>query len=286
MDIFQDKVAIVTGGASGIGRALCQELGQRGAAVIVADINDEGAEQVASAITAKRQAEAVHLDVSQEESVQNLIDETASEHGRLDYIFNNAGIGIGGEVRDLNLEDWRTVIDVNLMGVLYGTTIAYKLMVQQGFGHIVNTASLAGLIGYPTNTPYATTKYAVIGLSNSLRLEAAELGVKVSVVCPGYVDTGIYAAAKVMNISQADKEKILSNIPFKLMDVTKAAHAILRGVERNKAIITFPAHARLLWWLYRLHPSLLDPLGSRTVEELRAARLTPEAPSNDVNRNE
>jgi NAD(P)-dependent dehydrogenase (short-subunit alcohol dehydrogenase family) len=275
MNLFQNKVSIVTGGASGIGRALCQELGQRGAVVIVADIDDEGAQQVASGIAGEGQARAVHLDVSQEESVQNLIDETTSEYGRLDYIFNNAGIGISGEVRDLNLEHWRRVIDVNLMGVLYGTTIAYELMVRQGFGHIVNTASLAGLIGYPTNTPYATTKFAVIGLSNSLRVEAAGLGVKVSVVCPGYVDTGIYDATSMVNISQADKQRLIAAIPFKLMDVKKAALAILRGVERNRGIIIFPAHARLLWWLYRLHPSLVIPLGNRIVKELREARRTP-----------
>jgi NAD(P)-dependent dehydrogenase (short-subunit alcohol dehydrogenase family) len=275
MNLFQNKVSIVTGGASGIGRALCQELGQRGAVVIVADIDDEGAQQVASGIAGEGQARAVHLDVSQEESVQNLIDETTSEYGRLDYIFNNAGIGISGEVRDLNLEHWRRVIDVNLMGVLYGTTIAYELMVRQGFGHIANTASLAGLIGYPTNTPYATTKFAVIGLSNSLRVEAAGLGVKVSVVCPGYVDTGIYDATSMVNISQADKQRLIAAIPFKLMDVKKAALAILRGVERNRGIIIFPAHARLLWWLYRLHPSLVIPLGNRIVKELREARRTP-----------
>ncbi len=155
------------------------------------------------------------------------------------------------------------------MGVIYGTTAAYSLMVKQGFGHIVNIASLAGLIGYPTNTPYATTKFAVVGLSTSLRNEGKDLGVNVSVVCPGYVDTGIYNATPILN---ADREKVLANIPFKMMDVKKAARLILGGVIRNKAIITFPFYAVLLWWFYRLHPAILTPLGRKTVKDFRALR--------------
>jgi short-subunit dehydrogenase len=108
-----------------------------------------------------------------------------------------------------------------------------------------------------------------------LRLEGADLGVKVSVVCPGYVDTGVYEAATVVNVSEDDQETLMANLPFKLMDVTKAAHAILRGVERNRAMIVFPAHARLLWWLYRLHPSLLNLIGNRIVKDLRKVRGTP-----------
>ena len=277
-DQFKDKVAIVTGGASGIGRALCEELGQRGAVVIVADIKTKTAQQVASAIVATGgRARAAYLDVSQAQDVEKLIDETASEHGRLDYMFNNAGIAIAGEVRDMSLEHWRSIVDVNLWGVIYGTTIAYSLMVRQGFGHIVNIASLAGLTGYPTGTPYATTKYGVVGLSTSLRQEAAGLGVKVSVVCPGLIQTGIYEEITVLNARHEDMldrlEDMLARIPFKLtMDATRAARAILRGVARNQAVITIPFYVRLLWWLYRLHPSLLAPLFRRIVKEFRTLR--------------
>lgn len=270
MDQLKDEVAVVTGGASGIGRALCEELGRRGKFVIVTDINTEGTQDVASAINASGgRARASRLDVSQAEDVQKLIDEIDSEHGRLDYMFNNAGVSVTGEVRDMTLEHWRGVIDINLLGVLYGTTAAYSLMVRQGFGHIVNVASLAGLIGFPTNVPYATTKSAIVGLSTSLRTEAADLGVKVSVVCPAYVQSNIYYASTMLKV---EREDVLATIPFKPMDTTQAARVILRGVARNQEIIVFPFYARLLWWLYRLHPALLAPLARKTVKDFRAIR--------------
>lgn len=280
MDCFKAKVAIVTGGASGIGRALCEELGQRGAEVIVTDINVAGARQVVSTIvTTGGRARAVYLDVSRAEDVQKLIDETASEHGRLDYMFNNAGIGIMGEMRDTSLEHWRRVIDVNLWGVIYGTTAAYSLMVRQGFGHIVNTASGAGLISVPTLASYTATKHAVVGLSTSLRPEAAGLGVRVSVVCPGVVQTGIFDAITLLGVWREDgparMNAMLTRTPFKLMSATRAARAILRGVARNQAIIIFPFHARLLWWLYRLHPALLAPGSRLMVKYFRTLRSEP-----------
>jgi NAD(P)-dependent dehydrogenase (short-subunit alcohol dehydrogenase family) len=267
-DLFDGKVAIVTGGASGIGCALSKELSSRNAVVIVADINIEGAQQAVSDITSSGgHARAVHLDVSQADDVKKLVDDTASEYGRLDYMFNNAGIGIGADARDLTLEHWRRIINVNLMGVIHGTTASYAVMVRQGFGHIVNTASMAGLIGQPMGIPYVASKYAIVGLSHTLRVEAADLGVKVSVVCPEYVQTSIWNSPS-LKMKKEDLPKPL----FKMMGPTKAARCILKGVERNQAFIVFPLSARLMWWLYRLCPGLFEFFGRKIARDFRAAR--------------
>lgn len=274
MGHFRDKVAIVTGGASGIGRALCEELSRKGATVLVADINAERAKQVASAITAAGgRARAAYVDVSQSEVVQNLVDETATAHGRLDFMFNNAGIGILGDARDMRLEHWRQIVDVNLWGVIYGTMSAYQVMVRQGFGHIVNTASGGGLIPLPMASAYAATKFGVVGLSTSLRIEAAGLGVRVSVVCPGGIQTDIIETTRLININ---REKAIRKLPgMRLMDATKCARIVLRGVARNKAIITVTAFARLTWWIYRFQPALLTPIVSKMAQEFRVLREEP-----------
>ena len=190
---LENKIAVVTGGGAGIGEALCRELARRGARVVVADINGDDADRVATALTGDGGlAQARRVDVADEQDVKRLVEETAAAHGRLDYLFNNAGIAIGGDARDLTPAQWRRVLDVDLYGVLHGTLAAYPIMVKQGSGHIINTSSATGLLPQPINAPYCTAKHAIVGLSLSLRLEGADLGVKVSAVCPGYVRTSIY----------------------------------------------------------------------------------------------
>jgi len=273
MEQFKDKVAIVTGGGSGIGQALCLELGKRGSMVVVASLHDDHAKRVASAIMQNGgRADAVPVDVSNEEDVRQLINGTISEYGRLDYLFNNAGIAIVGDARDLTLEQWRRVLEVNFYGVLYGTVMAYPIMVGQGFGHIVNTASAAGLFPVPAGAPYCTSKYAIVGLSLSLRVEGADLGVKVSVVCPGAVRTNIWQAATIVNVPP---ERRAALIPRKMMEASDAARTILDGVSRNQAIIAFPAGVHLVWRLYRLSPRLLDRLLLNSVRNFRKYRLNP-----------
>jgi hypothetical protein len=132
---FKDAIVIVTGSGSGIGRGICEELGRRGARVVVTGRNVEGVETVASGIVAAGgRAEAVRVDVSREEEVQKVIDDTVASHGRLDYMFNNAGIAMRCEVQDMTIAHWHRIVDVNLMGMIYGTNAAYAQMVRQGGG--------------------------------------------------------------------------------------------------------------------------------------------------------
>lgn len=264
---FRDAVAVVTGGASGLGRALCEELARRGARVVVTDVQEAGARAMADAIAAGGgQATAAALDVRDEAAFERLLDDTIAAHGRLDYLFNNAGLSAAGEARDLSLAHWRKVLDVNLWGVIHGATAAYARMVRQGSGHIVNIASLAGLTGMALGAPYATSKFGAVGLSLTLRAEGAGLGVKVSAVCPAYIRTGIFDHGTYV---QTSKEGILATIPFKFMDVDAAARAVLRGVERNRAVIVFPFYARLLWWLTRLSPSIAVSVNRDTARAFR-----------------
>jgi NAD(P)-dependent dehydrogenase (short-subunit alcohol dehydrogenase family) len=273
------KVAIVTGGGSGIGEGLCRELARHGARVVVADINSGEARRVAASITGAitgigGQATASTVDVSRAEEVTRLVEETAAAYGRLDYMFNNAGFAIGGDFRDLTLEHWHRVLDVDLYGVLHGMQAAYPVMVRQGFGHIVNTSSAAAFFAAPGNAPYCTAKYALVGLSLSVRLEGVDLGVKVSCVCPGFVRSNVYRNAEVAGMTlPADltREQV-AGAPAKMMDPARAARVILDGVARNKALIVFPAAIRWGRRLDRFLPGLSDRILLRQMRESRRYR--------------
>ncbi len=268
MTQLKNRVAIITGAASGIGRALGAELAQRGATVVMADVQKEMLGEVVASITQEGlKAEAATLDVTDAEAVRALVGDTAAAHGRLDFMFNNAGIAVGGEVRDCALDDWRCVLDVNLFGVIHGVAAAYPLMVKQGFGHIVNTASIEGLVPFPNTVSYAASKFGVVGLSSALRIEGADLGVKVSVVCPGYIKTPIFQNSKMIKL---DREKLLATLPERFgITPEKCAKEILRGVERNQAIIVVTGFAKILWWLYRIHPGILHRIMRRDIQKSR-----------------
>lgn len=268
---FTGQVCVVTGAASGIGRALALELARRGAQVVVSDIDLAGAQGAVESIERMRPgAGSAHaLDVTDADAVAALVAQVVDTHGRLDLFFNNAGIAVGGDARDLTVAHWRKVVEVNLMGVIHGADAAFKAMAAQGHGHLVNISSLSGLIPFPTNAPYGATKHAVVGLSHALRIEGEDLGVKVSVVCPGFIDTNIFAASEVLN---ADRERLMAANPFKKVSADEAAQRILEGVEKNRAVIIFPLYAHLMWALFRLAPALLTPFGRRMIRDFRKLR--------------
>ena len=156
------KVAIITGGASGIGRSIAEELARREIEVVVADRQAELAHEVVELIRSRGgHAHAAAVDVRSFDSLQETVEQTTARSGRLDYFFNNAGISVAGEIESYTLADWDDVFDVNLRGVAYGIQAAYPIMIAQGFGHIVNTASIAGLIPMAGQGSYTATKFAV-----------------------------------------------------------------------------------------------------------------------------
>jgi NAD(P)-dependent dehydrogenase (short-subunit alcohol dehydrogenase family) len=258
--IFAGATAIVTGGASGIGRALAEELAKRGCEVVLVDLQIDQAEEAVALIKAGGgKAIAAKIDVRDFPAMEQVVRDTFKRCGRMDYIFNNAGIGIGGGVSQYSIEDWNYIVDVNLRGVINGVQAAYPLMIRQGFGHIINTASMAGLIPSPGNVAYATTKHAIVGLSNSLRAEAALLRVRVSVLCPGIISTpiweggGKYGKTYLIIPPELVKQMLEKARPMSPDIFAKKA---LHLVAKNKAIIIVPSWWKWYWWSNRLSPSV------------------------------
>ena len=257
--IYQDAVAIITGGASGIGRALAVELARRGAEVILADLQLELAEEAAAEIRAEGgKALAAEVDVRNSGAMAELINDTVENCGRLDYLFNNAGIGIIGKTCDHSADDWDYIVGVNLHGVVNGIQVAYPLMIEQGFGHIVNTASIAGLCPSPGLVSYAATKHAVVGLSTSLRVEAEVHGVQVSVLCPGVIRTPLLEGGKYGRDLVGVTPALLKDLwkRFRPMSADVFAKKTLDAVAANKPVIIVPSWYRLAWWVQRLSPRL------------------------------
>src|SRR5262245_56898285 len=194
---FDGAVAIVSGAGSGIGAALSADLALRRSEVVLADVDLADAEAVAAGIRSRGGlASARHLDVTSAPAFDAVVAETVKRLGRLDYVFNNAGIGVAGPAADYTLDAWDRILGVNLRGVINAVQAAYPVMIRQGFGHVVNTASMAGLTTSPGMIGYATTKHAVVALSLALRSEAASHGIRVSVLCPGVIRTPLLQGGK------------------------------------------------------------------------------------------
>ncbi|MHB8328146.1 MAG: SDR family NAD(P)-dependent oxidoreductase [Acidimicrobiales bacterium] len=269
---FAGKVAIVTGAASGIGKAFAGALARRGTTVVLADIDEAGAKAAADALASgpAPRATAAALDVTDPEAFAALVRSTADEHGHVDMLFNNAGIGVGGPVSEMTLAHWNRAVDVNLRGVIHGVAAVYPLMVARRTGHIINTASLAGLIPAPMLTPYAATKHAVVGLSTSLRGEASAHGVRVSVVCPGVIDTPLLDKGNPPDlpdvVQMPDGRAMLTRTIGSAYPPAALAEDVMAGVEANKAFIVTPRHARVPWRMFRLAPEMFVrgmPIGLR-----------------------
>lgn len=279
MTSFQGISALVTGAGSGIGKALSIELARRGAKVLVTDINESNARAVASAMGGAAQARC--LDVRDAAAFERAVDDWAARHGGIDLLVNNAGIGVGGELQDLTLDHWDRIIDINLRGVVHGVQAAYPRMVRQKRGHILNVASLAGLGPAPLLVPYATTKHAVVGLSTSMRIEAAPLGVRVSVLCPSAIETPILDSGNPADLPatrwRPDLRRFLTRLAGPPYPVERLAEEALDALARNVPVIVIPGRARAAWRIGRVVPALVEKLAGAAVAAERSAAALPPA---------
>jgi NAD(P)-dependent dehydrogenase (short-subunit alcohol dehydrogenase family) len=261
---FARKQAIVTGAGSGIGAALCRALAAAGADVVCTDVDEAAAERTAKPLGAR----SARLDVTDAAAVRAAVDEVVARTGRLDLMFNNAGIVWGGDTELLTLDQWNAIIDVNLRGVVHGVVAAYPQMIKQGHGHIVNTASMGGLTAAGQITSYVMTKHGVVGLSLALRSEAAAHGVGVLAICPAAVETPLLDKGAVGGFS--GRNYYLEGQGVKTAyDADRLAGDTLKAIERNKALLVKPRRAHATWLFARLAPGLMQRMAIRFIARQR-----------------
>ncbi|WP_235732587.1 SDR family NAD(P)-dependent oxidoreductase [Mycolicibacterium septicum] len=261
------KQALVTGAGSGIGAALCRALVAAGAEVLCTDIDGDAAAATAATLGAR----SARLDVTDAAAVQAAVDGVVERAGKLDLMFNNAGIVWGGDTELLTLDQWNAIIDINVRGVVHGVAAAYPQMIRQGHGHIINTASMAGLAAAGQLTSYVMTKHAVVGLSLALRSEAAAHGVGVLAVCPAAVETPILDKGAVGGF--VGRDYFLQGQGVKTAyDADRLAADTLRAIARNKAILVKPRRAHASWLIARLAPGLMQRLSTKFVASQRAGQ--------------
>lgn len=259
LERFAGQTVVITGGAKGFGRGLAEALGRAGARLVIGDLDLAAAGTLCDELSrAGCTAQAFAVDVRDAASVQRLVDYAVTTYGRLDYMINNAGVAAGGEFQDVSVESLRRVVEINLLGAAYGTLAAYRQMVRQRSGHIVNVASMFGLYPNPLAAGYVAAKHGLAGLTQSVLAEGAGYGVSLTLVCPGYIATNLFQAGTFEGKLRSDN--VLERIPFRLIDVDTAVARTLRAVLARRPIAVFPFYARVLWWIQRLSPRLMGGL--------------------------
>ncbi|WP_019394225.1 SDR family NAD(P)-dependent oxidoreductase [Priestia filamentosa] len=232
MGKLQDKVAVITGGASGIGAATARLFVSEGAKVVLVDLNEEKGKAFEEELKAfNAEALFIKTDITSEEEVENLFKKTVETFGKVDIVFNNAGIGRVHPSHDLEYSEWRKTVNVDLDGVFLVARGAIREMLQTGGGAIVNTASMYGWVGSPGSAAYNAAKGGVINLTRSLALEYAEKNIRVNALCPGFIDTPI--------IPEEDKQVLAATTPLKRLGKSEEmAKAVLFMASDDSSFMT------------------------------------------------
>ncbi len=264
---LRGTTALVTGAASGIGRATAEAFGRRGAALVVCDRDAEGLAEAERAFTGLGvRVVARTVDVADRTAMQRFADDVLGTAGPPDILVNNAGVGLGARFQDTSLDDWDWVIDINLKGVVHGCHFFVPAMIARGRpGHVVNLSSLAGYVATQSLAAYATTKFAVLGLSEALREELAPHGIGVTAVCPGVIDTPITRNARMKGaLADASARDQMSRFYQRRgYGPDTVARGILRAIERNRAVAPVSPESRIFYYAKRLAPGALGWLTRR-----------------------
>jgi NAD(P)-dependent dehydrogenase (short-subunit alcohol dehydrogenase family) len=260
---FQDKTALIFGAAQGIGRAVALEFARRGARLAIADINVEGAMETAKSIaTAGGMAIAVPCDVTREESVREAAQEAESRLGEIDIVMNNVGVILNGNPEDIPTAEWRRIMDLNFFSAVHSNQVVLPKMIARGSGHVVNTASFAGLYPYAANRiPYVAAKAAVIAMSESLALYLWPKGVRVSCFCPGPVATGVMDSMKTWSSNVAFRGP---GSQYEVMTAEEAAMTLAEGMREGRVII--PTDPKV-WDVLRRHADSPDTFIQGKIDE-------------------
>ncbi len=230
MKDFRGKTAFVTGGGSGIGLSMARAFGRAGMNVVLADIDDKTAKAAAERLASEQiKAAPIHCDVADRSSVQSAALEAVAQFGKVHVVCNNAGVAVGGPIGTVRPSDWDWIIDVNLKGVVFGVETFVPLIKSHGEGgHIVNTASMAGMVSMAGLEPYTATKYAVVGMSEGWFQQLAPLNIGVSVLCPGFVRTHIHESGR----NRQQKYGGVADVdPGVAANREEAAKAVLSGID-------------------------------------------------------
>lgn len=240
MKDLKGRVAVVTGGGSGIGSGICRALAAEGVKVVVSDIDEDAAAEVADSIRGEGgTAIPVRTDVAQRSDVEALAKRTIAELGRVDIVCNNAGVLVGGPILETTEDDWQWLLSVNMMGVVHGSQVFAPLFLERGEGHIVNTASVGGFLSFSTLAIYCASKYAVVGYSEALQMELTPRGIGVSILCPGMVRTNLSSSdrlrpAKFAHAGGSSQE--LGDLSAGMEPIEVGGH-VVRGIRDNAPYI-------------------------------------------------
>ncbi|HVK99134.1 MAG TPA: SDR family oxidoreductase [Dongiaceae bacterium] len=270
------KTVAITGGASGLGKALALRFARAGWKVAIADVNQERGDAVLAELkTLTSDAFYQQCDVRNASDVLQWRDTILSHWQRIDVVINNAGVATYGSIDRCSLEDWDWVVDINLMGVVRGCKYFSEAMKQQGFGHIVNVASMAGLVHSPEMSSYNATKAGVVALSETLRGELHPFGIGITLVCPGFFRTNL---AESTRSPDADAKNLVNKLLARsVIDADDIANMIFLAIEQKKYLVLPHSDYRRLWYMKRFMPflytRLMGKIGSK-IAHIRKTRTT------------